>query len=520
MKTQKLFALLLTLTLVFLLAFTACSSQAQGETQENPNAFRIGDMELYFKNACIMSTEAGEDALVLTYDCTNSSKETTAFASIVCENAQQNGKKLEWATAMELEEQFPALEEAYTDIEPGVTLEVSSAYLLRGAEEVTVSLTDLWNQSNHTYTLDLTSLQRVETESVSQENSSEKQENSVTQLPEKETVELTESQDFSDASSVSIDVLREELLTYPSDPALFGMAYIGYFEYSPEAGIDYNQWFYHASTQLGNSYPFIWEIDEAHTIGTEGHLYCVIPQEYGASLSVRDLNSGEVLYRSENSDPILVFCNRDGDARKADTVVTIISEDGNEYDWKPTLDELGFPDILVGDERRLLSWNLKDSMSDRDFSLDSWAADGWLGPTQESLGFEQNGSWNASNFANDSLYYLDLHYDGQPASMDGYDGVAELQFFYLDDPMAQAKWEGSWKLETQLDQPSRLYLDLTLIDDSGLRDFTESTMISESYEVLIHPSGEYLLLLADDRTAQLPLFSGGFRVVELFLSMG
>lgn len=327
------------------------------------------------------------------------------------------------------------------------------------------------------------------------------------------------SSHFSNAAGTSIDVLREEMVKLPSEPAVFGMAYLGYFEYIEETGIDFNQWFYHAAAPLAEYYPFITEIDEAHTIGTEGHLYCVIAQDYASSISVNSIENGELLYQSENGDPILIFCNLDGDAAKADTVVTIKTVDGNEYQWEPMLDNMGFPNILVGDERRLLSYDLGNVLFDTGFDAEDWLANGWCGPTAAGLAYDDYGTnWWVSTWDNSISYCLSFYLI--ESENDSYDGEVVLECFYAGDSTVQAQWQGWWRIETEMEQPSRLYLDLMLLNGADMAAFENASVVSESYLAMVPLSEDYLLLVADDVGTALPIFPEGAQTVELTLGAG
>lgn len=326
----------------------------------------------------------------------------------------------------------------------------------------------------------------------------------------------TESQEFSADAGTSIDVLREEI---GQSTAQFGIAYVGYFdaETAEETGIDFAQWFYANSSGIAAYYPFISEIDEAHTVGSEGHLYCVIAKDYDSSISVSRIGDDKPLYRAENGDPILVFGNLDGDAQKADTVVTVTTADGTEYRWEPTLDEIGYPNILVGNERELLSWDFT-ATGDEGFDLEAWLSDGWLGVAVGSLaGIGDGIDWWISTWDGSVRYCLTFN----SIKSGSYDGEVVLECFYADGSTVQAQWQGWWRVETELDQPSRLYIDMMLYNGADMDAFSSCSLISESYRALIHPSGDYILLVADDDASTInPIFPDGVQAVELSQSVG
>lgn len=69
----------------------------------------------------------------------------------------------------------------------------------------------------------------------------------------------------------------------------------------------------------------------ATTDGRE--IYLIVPSQPSASVSVKDVNTGEVLYRGD-SKPIIVRCNKD---HKSDIEVTIIDDSGKLTRYSPSL---------------------------------------------------------------------------------------------------------------------------------------------------------------------------------------
>lgn len=326
-------------------------------------------------------------------------------------------------------------------------------------------------------------------------------------LPEAEPAQA--AQQFSNDAGTSIDVLREEI---GNTTARFGAAYIGYYEYREETGIDFAQWYEGASSPLAAVCPFVAEIDKNHTVGTGGHLYCVIAKDFDAAITVSTLD-GEVLYRAENGDPVLVFCNRNGDAAEADTLVTVTAPDGSVCRWEPALDEMGFLQLLIGKERELLSWDFTPTM-DPDFDLDGWLAQGWNGPTAMGLAYDENGlTWQISTWDGSEIYSLTVWLN----SSDDYDGEAVLTCCESGGTLL-AQWQGWWRIETAMELPSRLWMDLMLTDGTNQAAFTEASVVSESYLALTPQSGENLLLVSDGTVPALPIFSEGAQAAELTLS--
>lgn len=131
--------LCLLLAVLMLLSLTACGKG--GEETKNPNLLTVGEFELLYKGASIMKDYAGNDALVLTLDFTNNSKETADYFWSIYETAVQNGTELEMALVYLNVEELESVDDSqYNDVEPGATLEVQTAFELAdltGEVEVT-----------------------------------------------------------------------------------------------------------------------------------------------------------------------------------------------------------------------------------------------------------------------------------------------------------------------------------------------------------------------------------------------
>lgn len=319
-------------------------------------------------------------------------------------------------------------------------------------------------------------------------------------------------QQFSNDAGTSIDVLREEIA---QAGAVFGVAYIG--SYFP-GGMSYEEWFEDAAGALAASYPFVGEIDEAHTIGSTGHMYCIVGGDYGDTVTAKTLD-GEVLYEASNGDPILIFCSRDGEGMITDTVLTVATNDGTEYQWEVRLDGSNHPELLIGDERQLLSWDFT-YVFDLAFDLSGWLNQGWLGPTETGLAgtdvFEGM-DWCIRTTDGTRVRYC-LKFS--PNAAHNYDGEVTLECFYDDTDTVQAQWQGWWYLDTVMDNASWLHLDLMLMNGADMDAFEASSVISEDYMALLAPSGEELLLVANAEQPVLPLFPDGWRYGTLSLAMG
>lgn len=304
------------------------------------------------------------------------------------------------------------------------------------------------------------------------------------------------AQRFSDDAGTSIDVLREEI---GQTTARFGVAYIGCFDPENGTGIEFAQWFSSAASALCAYYPFLSEIDAAHTVGTQGDLYCLLATESDAEFSVSGAD-GEVLYRAENGEPFLLFSDAE------DTLVTVTAADGTVCQWKAELDDWGYPELLIGDERTLLSYDFT-ALPDAEPDFSNLFTQGYLGVSATGIAGTNGMEWRCGAWDGNGIFCLNLMPDGE----------ATLECYY-DAEALQAQWQGQWRLETALDEPSLLTLELTLTGGADMTAFADAAAISETYWALIHPSGESLQLFAED--SLLPIFAENAQSVELSLLFG
>ena len=100
-----------------------------------------------------------------------------------------------------------------------------------------------------------------------------------------------------------------------------------------------------AAPQLCEDLPFLLTIDQEHTLGTEGQLFCIVPADETAAVAVNRVKWNvqnesyectDVLYRSESSDPFLLLCN--SGEQEPDTEIVITGADGETVFWYPYLE--------------------------------------------------------------------------------------------------------------------------------------------------------------------------------------
>ena len=160
MKQTKTKLLCLILTALMLLSgLTDCGKDKEGK---DSNLIKLGDYELLYKGACIMEDSDGNDAIVLTLDFTNNSKENASYLWSVDETVMQNGVELEAASIItDYENLETVVSDQFTDVAPGTTLEVRTAFVLKDTtSEVKATFEEFLGSKKGTITVDPTTLSR------------------------------------------------------------------------------------------------------------------------------------------------------------------------------------------------------------------------------------------------------------------------------------------------------------------------------------------------------------------------
>ena len=155
-KTKTLCLLLAALML--LSSLTACGK----DKEKDSNLIQLGDYELLYKGACIMEDSDGNDAIVLSLDFTNNSKENASYLWSVDETLMQNGTELEVATVYTDYNTFTTvIENQFEEVAPGATLEVQTAFVLNNASgEIEATFEELLGSKSGTITIDPSTLTR------------------------------------------------------------------------------------------------------------------------------------------------------------------------------------------------------------------------------------------------------------------------------------------------------------------------------------------------------------------------
>ena len=159
MKQTKTKTLCLLLAALMLLSgLTACGK----DKEKDSNLIQLGDYELLYKGACIMEDSDGNDAIVLSLDFTNNSKENASYLWSVDETLMQNGTELEVAAVYTDYDTFTTvIENQFEEVAPGATLEVQTAFVLNNASgEIEATFEELLGSKSGTITIDPSTLTR------------------------------------------------------------------------------------------------------------------------------------------------------------------------------------------------------------------------------------------------------------------------------------------------------------------------------------------------------------------------
>lgn len=139
MKQHKRWLYLL-LTGWMLLEISACA-QRESVTPSEPDHIILDDYEIRYKGFTVMSDINENPALVISLDFTNNGKEATSYLWAVSEKAFLDGIGLDVATVFSDTDSYDTVTKAQlTEIVPGKTMEVKSAYVLPDREDETVEV--------------------------------------------------------------------------------------------------------------------------------------------------------------------------------------------------------------------------------------------------------------------------------------------------------------------------------------------------------------------------------------------
>ena len=307
---------------------------------------------------------------------------------------------------------------------------------------------------------------------------------------------------FSAEAEQSLVWLRERM-AFPQ--TMFGAAFLGYTGEASDG-----DWLSETDQATLQKYPFISEIDTGHTIGDDDYLYCLVPLDENATVSVNlmrwDSKSDteeviEVLYRSEVGDPLLIFAAGGDDAYAylSYIQVQIVDNAGNSCVWEPQLyTSTGHIVPCFSENGDYLSFDFTEyGWQGVPSELAPWLADGWIGVYASGLG----GSWTTQAAAWDTDRIANYYEDEMG-------GTVELYWEYEGADPSKTTWEevwsGFWTTTSVMDGPSYVTVSLSLVggDNYGVTD--GPYYISETYPILMSPSGEEMVIGAGENEVSLP----------------
>ena len=310
---------------------------------------------------------------------------------------------------------------------------------------------------------------------------------------------------FSAEAEQSLVWLRERM-AFPQ--TMFGAAYLGYVE---KAG----DWLSAADQTMLEEYPFLAEIDETRIIGSSGHLYGIVPLDENATVSVNRMRWDpesdteeviEVLYRSEAGDPLLIFAAGGDDAYAylSYIQIQIVDSAGNSCMWEPQLyTSTGHIAPCFSENGDYLSFDFTEyGWQGAPSELAPWLADGWSGVYASGLGGSwttQAVAWDTDRMAN---YYLWFFLEDERG------GTVELYWEYEGADPSKTTWEevwsGFWTTTSVMDGPSYVTISLSLVGGSNYGVTDGPYYISETYPILMSPSGEEMVIGAGENEVSLP----------------
>ncbi len=344
---------------------------------------------------------------------------------------------------------------------------------------------------------------------------------------EQENSQESESIEWTQSGEASLALLRDRI---NAPDILFGMAYLGYVGGLFDNGFEqeFPVWLRDSNQTLLDEYPFIAEIDEDHIIGGAGHLYCIVPVDENATISINRVQwndetkayeGTDVIYRAETGEPVLLFANLDGVAYEPDTQIFITSNCGNTCEWYPALDAGSnlVPCIMDGECH---SWDFTEYQYRSAGDLSIWLADGWLGPT--ALGLAGSDDWGMAWCATGTAWdtgrqamFLLTFYPGDETG-----GAVDLDWQYDGVEEFEEQWSGFWTIETEMDMPSQVTISLSRVGGESYDTADGPMYISETYPIMIDRSGENLLIAEGENGVCLPFMQKSTFSTVLTLSMG
>ena len=328
-------------------------------------------------------------------------------------------------------------------------------------------------------------------------------------LPEKPHSETGESDEqskqagFSAEAEQSLVWLRDRM-DFPQ--TMFGVALLGYTGETSDG-----DWLAEADQAMLQKYPFISEIDAEHTIGNDDYLYCLVPIDENATVSVNLMRCDpesyneeviEVLYRSESGDPVLIFAPGGDDAYAylSYIQVQIVDNAGNSCVWEPQLyTSTGHIVPCFSENGEYLSFDFTEyGWQDVSSELAPWLSDGYSGVYSwglEGCWTTQAAAWDTGRTANYYLWFF-------PEDENG--GSVDLDWQYEGSDLFEEMWSGYWTITSVMDGSSYVTISLSLVGGENYGVTDGPYYISETYPILMSPSGEEIMIGVGENEVSLP----------------
>lgn len=308
---------------------------------------------------------------------------------------------------------------------------------------------------------------------------------------------------FSEEAEQSLIWLRDRI---DVPQTMFGVALLGYTGETSDG-----DWVSEVDQAMLQQYSFISEIDAAHTVGNDDYLYCLVPVDENATVSVNLMRWDpktdteeiiEVLYRSEVGDPLLIFApgGDDADAYLSYIQVQIVDNAGNSCVWDPQLyTSTGHIVPCFSENGEYLSFDFTEyGWQDVSSELAPWLADGWSGiyaPGLEGCWTVQAAAWDTNQTANYYLWFF-------PEDENG--GSVNLDWQYEGSDLFEEMWSGYWTITSVMDGPSYVTISLSLVGGENYGVTDGPYYISDTYPLVISHSGEEMVLGAGENGVSLP----------------
>lgn len=298
--------------------------------------------------------------------------------------------------------------------------------------------------------------------------------------------------EFSEEAEQSIGWLRDRI---DVPETMFGVSYLGYTGDAADGDrlSAVNQ-------AILQEYPFIEEIDAEHTVGIDNYLYCLLPVDEKATVSVNLIKwnpaSGneevlEVLYRSEYGDPLLILADCGDDAYAYDSYiqVRIVDSAGRSCEWYPQLDAMGCIVPCLSENGDYVSFDFTEyGWMETPAELAPWLSDGYGGVYASGL----EGCWTTQAEARDAGGTADFYLWFYPESYTG--GSIYLDWNYDGADVFEEMWSGFWTLTCVMDGPSYVTISMSLVGGESYDATDDPYYITETYPLLISPSGEEMVI--------------------------